>query len=97
MENSQDLSERGQEAENKPPLAADALPKREPSGCTAVDRWQQPSSVLGTPIPHSTLALEVEAQALREQSFNARQAAEELVQRSFVTRCTVEARVGEGE
>ncbi|KAJ6654869.1 hypothetical protein lerEdw1_006340 [Lerista edwardsae] len=84
-----------QEAEGRPHVAA-AL-KTEPGGGAAAGPGSQlPPSPLGTPAPHSTLALGVEAQALREQGFDARQAAEELVQRSFVARCAVEARVGEG-
>uniref|UniRef100_A0A670ZCD5 Protein phosphatase 1 regulatory subunit 35 n=1 Tax=Pseudonaja textilis TaxID=8673 RepID=A0A670ZCD5_PSETE len=51
---------------------------------------------LGAPLPHSSLALEAEVRATRKQPFDARQAAEQLVQRSFVARCTAEACVGEG-
>ncbi|XP_053122389.1 protein phosphatase 1 regulatory subunit 35 isoform X2 [Hemicordylus capensis] len=71
-------------------------PKGEPTGGAAADAWQQPPSTLAAPVPHSTLALGAEVQALRAEGFNARQAAEDLVQRSFVARCVVEARVGEG-
>ncbi|XP_061444132.1 protein phosphatase 1 regulatory subunit 35 [Rhineura floridana] len=69
--------------------------RREASRAAAEEGSHQPH-MLGAPIPHSTLALGTEVQAVREQGFNAWQAAEELVQRSFVTRCAVEARVGEG-
>nr|XP_028558256.1 protein phosphatase 1 regulatory subunit 35 isoform X1 [Podarcis muralis] len=55
-----------------------------------------PRNPLAGPVPHSTLALVAEVHAVREQGFNARQAAEQLVQRSFVARCAVEARAGEG-
>ncbi|XP_077169909.1 protein phosphatase 1 regulatory subunit 35 [Paroedura picta] len=51
---------------------------------------------LATPALHSTMALAAEVQAAREQAFDARRAARDLLQRSFPTRCTVEARVGEG-
>ncbi|XP_033026101.1 protein phosphatase 1 regulatory subunit 35 [Lacerta agilis] len=57
---------------------------------------RQPRNLLAGPVPHSTLALVAEVRAVREQGFNARQAAEQLVQRSFVARCAVEARAGEG-
>lgn len=82
-----------QEAGGRPHAAAAAPLKTEPGG----HGLQLPASALATPAPHSTLALGAEAQALRAQSFDARQAAAELVQRSFVTRCALEARVGEGE
>ncbi|KAG8141062.1 hypothetical protein E2320_003682 [Naja naja] len=51
---------------------------------------------LGAPLPHSSLALEAEVRATREQPFDAWQAAEQLVQRSFMARCAAEARMGEG-
>ncbi|XP_025030177.1 protein phosphatase 1 regulatory subunit 35 isoform X1 [Python bivittatus] len=64
--------------------------RKEPRGSPAA------LHALGTPAPHSSLALGAEVQATREQAFDARQAAEELVQHSFVARCAVGAHVGEG-
>ncbi|KAH0626058.1 hypothetical protein JD844_000772 [Phrynosoma platyrhinos] len=63
---------------------------------SAEDATQAPAGLLAAPVLHSTLALGAEVQAAREKGFNARQAAEELVQRSFVARCALEARAGEG-
>uniref|UniRef100_A0A8D2LDV6 Protein phosphatase 1 regulatory subunit 35 C-terminal domain-containing protein n=1 Tax=Varanus komodoensis TaxID=61221 RepID=A0A8D2LDV6_VARKO len=68
------------------------------------DPWRAPCgtisecfpTVLATPVPHSTLALGAEVQSAQEQGFDARQAAEALVQSSFVARCAVEAQVGPG-
>lgn len=54
-------------------------------------------NMLATPAPHSSLVVGAEVEAAREQGFDAWQAAEELVQRSFVARCMMDARVGEGE
>ncbi|XP_067325766.1 protein phosphatase 1 regulatory subunit 35 [Anolis sagrei] len=52
--------------------------------------------LLAAPIPHSSLALGAEVQAARTEGFDAQQAAEELVQRSFGVRCALEAKAGEG-
>ncbi|KAM6453256.1 protein phosphatase 1 regulatory subunit 35 [Liasis olivaceus] len=76
-------------------------PPEEPQGAARMVRPEPrggPAALhaLGTPAPHSSLALGAEVQATREQAFDARQAAEELVQRSFVARCAVGAHVGEG-
>ncbi|XP_020655470.3 protein phosphatase 1 regulatory subunit 35 [Pogona vitticeps] len=71
-------------------------PKQQTRDGSARVDLQPPPAPLAVPVPHSTLALGAEVQAAREQGFNAQQAAEELVQRSFVTRCAVEARVSEG-
>ncbi|XP_062994732.1 protein phosphatase 1 regulatory subunit 35 isoform X2 [Elgaria multicarinata webbii] len=79
---------------SSPPVAI--TPKTEPGRGSSGDGWHQSPNMLTTPIPHSTLALGAEVQAVRAQEFDARQAAEELVQRSFVARCAVGARVGEG-
>nr|XP_034992112.1 protein phosphatase 1 regulatory subunit 35 [Zootoca vivipara] len=72
-------------------------PSLSPAGEEEEDEGsRQPRNLLAGPIPHSTLALVAEVHAVREKGFNARQAAEQLVQRSFVARCAVEARAGEG-
>ncbi|XP_062813526.1 protein phosphatase 1 regulatory subunit 35 [Anolis carolinensis] len=52
--------------------------------------------LLAAPIPNSSLAIGAEVQAARTEGFDAWQAAEELVQRSFRTRCALEAKAGEG-
>uniref|UniRef100_A0ACB8EY00 Uncharacterized protein n=2 Tax=Sphaerodactylus townsendi TaxID=933632 RepID=A0ACB8EY00_9SAUR len=57
---------------------------------------EEPHGLLITPVLHSTAALGAEVQATREQGFDAQRAARDLLQRSFLTRCAVEARVGEG-
>ncbi|XP_063159210.1 protein phosphatase 1 regulatory subunit 35 [Candoia aspera] len=82
-------------------------PAEEPRGVAGMVRrapWGSPAengpppalNALGTPVPHGSLALGAEVQAAREQAFDARQAAEDLIQHSFVARCAVEAHVGEG-
>ncbi|XP_042332311.1 protein phosphatase 1 regulatory subunit 35 [Sceloporus undulatus] len=80
----------------EPPEVPRIRLERELSRVSTEDTTLPPPSPLAAPVPHSTLALGAEVQAAREKGFNARQAAEELVQRSFVTRCALEARVGEG-
>ncbi|XP_060111752.1 protein phosphatase 1 regulatory subunit 35 [Heteronotia binoei] len=76
--------------------AAPSLLTREPQGSLAEDGCVEQLHPLGTPVVHSSLALGAEVQTAWEQTFDARKAAHELLQRSFPTRCTVEARVGEG-
>lgn len=65
-------------------------------GSSAEDGCLEQLHGLGTPVLHSSIGLGVEVQAAREQAFDALRAARELLQSSFPTRCTVEARVGEG-
>ncbi|XP_015275824.1 PREDICTED: protein phosphatase 1 regulatory subunit 35 [Gekko japonicus] len=74
---------------------APSLLTREPCGSLAEDGHLNQPSGLSTPILHSSIALGAEVQAAREQDFDARRAARELLQHSFPTRCAVEARVGE--
>ncbi|XP_034292488.1 protein phosphatase 1 regulatory subunit 35 [Pantherophis guttatus] len=73
-----------------------AAPRKEPRGAPARSRSPPAPNQLGAPLPHSSLALGAEVRATRQQAFDARQAAEQLVRRSFVARCAAEARVGEG-
>ncbi|KAM3822053.1 LOW QUALITY PROTEIN: protein phosphatase 1 regulatory subunit 35 [Vipera latastei] len=70
--------------------------RREPRGPPVGSRPPPAPCPLGAPLPHSSLALGAEVRAARERPFDARQAAERLVRRSFVARCAAEARVGEG-
>ncbi|XP_044273125.1 protein phosphatase 1 regulatory subunit 35 isoform X2 [Varanus komodoensis] len=99
-ESSREVPRRAEPAEEAPgesgSLPTTAALKAEPRrGCGAEGLLQTPS-VLATPVPHSTLALGAEVQSAQEQGFDARQAAEALVQSSFVARCAVEAQVGPG-
>ncbi|KAK9398397.1 protein phosphatase 1 regulatory subunit 35 [Crotalus adamanteus] len=71
------------------PQGSSGTSRREPRGPLAL-------RPLGAPLPHSSLALGAEVRATRERAFDARQAAERLVQRSFVARGAAEAHVGEG-
>ncbi|XP_032092717.1 protein phosphatase 1 regulatory subunit 35 [Thamnophis elegans] len=77
-------------------IAEPAAEEKEPRGAPARSRSPPAPHQLGAPLPHSSLALGAEVRATRQQAFDARQAAEQLVQRSFVARCAAEARVGEG-
>ncbi|XP_058037946.1 protein phosphatase 1 regulatory subunit 35 [Ahaetulla prasina] len=78
------------------PQGVSRAARKEPRGAPARSRSPPAPNQLGAPLPHSSLALGAEVRATREQAFDARQAAEQLVQRSFVARCAAEARVGEG-
>nr|XP_056719767.1 protein phosphatase 1 regulatory subunit 35 [Euleptes europaea] len=88
-------AEEAQGAHGSCPLAGGLL-TREPHGSLTEDQWPEQPHGLGTPVLQSTIALGAEVQAAREQGFDAQRAARDLLQRSFLARCTIEARVGEG-